>query len=152
MQLFTVSFFGHRRIENSRYLEAQLEDIICRFLREKEFVEFLIGRNGEFDLLVSSVIRRIKKEHGCNNCAHVWVMPYLTQTYRKNERAFLAYYDEIEVCGESSRAHYKNAYSIRNQSMVDRSDTVVIHAERSYGGAYQALIYAQKKEKKIIRI
>ena len=63
MQIYTVSFFGHRRIENSRHLETQLEDIICRFLRENEFTEFLVGRDGDFDLLVSSVIRRIKKEH-----------------------------------------------------------------------------------------
>lgn len=152
MQIYTVSFFGHRRIENSRHLEIQLEDIVCRLLRENEFTEFLVGRNGDFDLLVSSVIRRIKKEHGFKNCAHIWIMPYLTQAYRDNEDAFLAYYDEIEVCEESSLGHYKNAYIIRNQCMIDRSDMVVIYVQHPYGGAYQTMKYAQKTEKQILRI
>ena len=126
--------------------------MISMFLKEKEYVVFLVGRDGEFDQLVSSVIRRCKRNVRHDNSAHVWVLPYPTAAFRDNEESFRDYYDEIEVCGESSRAHYKNAYSLRNQSMVDRSDMVVIHAERSYGGAYQTLIYAQKTGKHIIRI
>ena len=107
MQIYTVSFFGHRRIENSRHLETQLEDIICRFLRENEFTEFLVGRDGDFDLLVSSVIRRIKKEHSFKNCVHVWVMPYMKKEYLNNKASYHDYYDEIEVCSESSVSHFK---------------------------------------------
>lgn len=62
MNIFTVSFFSHRKIDNIFEIEKQLQDYIYALLKEKEYVDFLIGRNGEFDMLVSSVIRRVKKK------------------------------------------------------------------------------------------
>ena len=152
MRTITVSFFGHRRISGYRCLEEQVESIVCRLLGANEYLEFLVGRNGDFDRLVSSTIRRIKKECGFKNCALVWVMPYMLREYEKNEASFHAYYDEIEICDEASAVHFKEAYTVRNQRMIDRSDIVVIHAVHTHGGAYQALMYAQKTQKHIIRI
>jgi len=152
MQTITVSLFGHRRISDYRNLEDQVENIVCRLLDTNEYLEILVGRNGDFDQLVSSLIRRIKNEYGYNNCALVWVMPYMTRQYEKNEASFHAYYDEIEVCDEASTVHFKEAYTVRNRRMIDRSDIVVIHAVHEHGGAYQALMYAQKMRKHIIRI
>lgn len=54
MDTFTVSFFGHREIENGFEVERCLEEIITDLIRSKEYVEFLVGRDGEFDLLASS--------------------------------------------------------------------------------------------------
>ena len=58
MEVFTVSFFGHRMIGNALEIENRLEQLIRTLLREHEYIEFLVGRDGEFDQLVSSVIRR----------------------------------------------------------------------------------------------
>ena len=58
---FTVSFFGHRVIEDPLRIEQNLESLIGRLITEHEYVEFLVGRDGEFDQLVSSVIRRCKR-------------------------------------------------------------------------------------------
>lgn len=38
--------------------------------------------------------------------------------YRGNEKEYLAYYDGVEVCAESSEAHPKSAIQVRNQSMI----------------------------------
>ena len=95
-------------------------------------MEFLVGRNGDFDQLVSSAIRRCKREIRDNNGAHVWVLPYVTADYRDNEDAYRAYYDEIEVFG-SGGSHYKAAFQARNRSMVDRSHLVVFFVERKRG-------------------
>ncbi len=52
MRTFTVSFFGHRQIEAPFQVESQLEKLISQLLQQNEFVEFLVGREGEFDQLV----------------------------------------------------------------------------------------------------
>ena len=143
--VFTVSFFGHRIIEEPLKVEKQLETLICRILLEKEHVEFLVGRDGEFDKLVSSTIRRCKREYRSDNSAHVWVLPYPTAEYQKNEESFRDYYDEIEVCEVAAGSHYKNAHQTRNRAMVDRSDLVVFYIQHESGGAWQTMKYAKKQ-------
>lgn len=71
MNTYTVSFFGHRMIEDSLMIEHCLEIFIRKLLREKEYVEFLVGRDGEFDQLVSSVIRRCKRNVRDDNSTHL---------------------------------------------------------------------------------
>lgn len=85
MRTFTVSFFGHRQIEAPFQVESQLEKLISQLLQQNEFVEFLVGREGEFDQLVSSTIRRCKRNIRDDNSALIWVMPYPTAEFRDNE-------------------------------------------------------------------
>ena len=145
MQLFTISFFGHRVIDNALEIENRLERLIHAMLREHEYVEFLVGRDGEFDQIVSSVIRRCKREYRSNNSAHVWVLPYPTAEFRDNEESFWDYYDEIEVCEAATGSHYKNAHQTRNRTMVDRSDLVAFCIQHKSGGAWQTMKYAKKQ-------
>lgn len=152
MEVFTVSFFGHRRIYNSCKIEERLETIIKELLSQKEYVEFLVGRNGDFDFIVSSAILRIRKEYYEHNSSLVLILPYMIAEYRDNIKTFSEYYDEIEISLEASNAHYKSAIRIRNKEMVDRSDLVICYVENSRGGAYNALCYAQKKNKVVINL
>ena len=145
MQTLTVSFFGHRRIENALEIENRLEQLIRTLLRDHEYIEFLVGRDGEFDQIVSSTIRRCKREYRSDNSAHIWVLPYLTAEFRDNEESFRDYYDEIEVCEAAAGGHYKNAHQTRNRAMVDRSDLVVFCIQRERGGAWQTMKYAKKR-------
>lgn len=148
---YTVSFFGHRIIEQPPLVEQSLEELIGSLLRSKEYVEFLVGRNGDFDQLVSSVIRRCKREIREDNSAHVWVLPYVTADYRDYEEDFRAYYDEIEVF-DSAGKHFKAAFQARNRSMVDRADLIVFCVERNEGGAYQTMRYAIQQGKQYINL
>jgi len=152
MNIYTVSFFGHRIINNPLLIERQLEILISNLLREKEYVEFLVGRDGEFDQLVSSVIRRCKRNVRDDNSAHVWVLPYITAEFRDNEESFRDYYDEIEVCEAAAGGHYKNAHQTRNRAMVDRSDLVVFCIQHEKGGAWQTMKYAKKQGKNYINL
>ena len=61
MNLYAVSFFGHRQIDNVFVIEQRLEMMIRKLLVSKEYVEFLVGRDGEFDQLVASTVRRCKR-------------------------------------------------------------------------------------------
>ena len=118
MNTFTVSFFGHRVIEDPLRIEQRLEPLIRKLLKEKEYAEFLVGRDGEFDQIVSCTIRRCKRTVRGDNSTHVWVLPYPTADFRDNEDAYREYYDEIEICGSSAGGHFKGAYQTRNKEMV----------------------------------
>ena len=123
MKLFTVSFFGHRIVPEFREAEERVEALIHTLLLENEYVEFLVGRNGDFDQIVTSAVKRQQRR-----------------------------YDEIEICEAASRSHPKSAIQIRNQQMVDRSDLVVFYVDHSSGGAYQTLRYAQRKNKALLNL
>lgn len=152
LDIYTVSFFGHSRIYNYNPIEEQLEALIRKLLDEKEYVDFLIGKNGDFDRIVSSVIRRVKRNYRDDNSCHVLVLPYPTAEYRDNEEYYHDYYDEVEICGSSTAVHFKAAIQTRNREMVDRSDLVICFVERKSGGAYQTIHYAEKQGKEIINI
>ena len=132
-------------------IEQSLEELIGSLLRSKEYVEFLVGRNGDFDQLVSSAICRCKREIREDNSAHVWVLPYATADYRDNEEDYRAYYDEIEVF-DSAGKHFKAAFQARNRNMVDRADLVVFYVGRNEGGAYQTMRYAIQQGKQYINL
>ncbi len=152
MDIYTVSFFGHRKICNQLHLERTLDVFIARLLREHSYVEFLVGRDGDFDQMISSAIRRCQREYGHHNSSHIWVMPYPTSFFRDNEEACYAYYDEIEICEESAIAHFKSAFQVRNKHMVDRSNLTVFYVETSEGGAYQTMQYALQQGKKCLNL
>ena len=135
-----------------RQIEQKLDKLIRSLLSEQEYVEFLVGRNGEFDQLASSAIRRAKRAFRDDNSAHVLVLPYSVAEYRNNEDSFRDYYDEIEICQNSAEAHYKSAIQIRNRQMIDRSDLIVCCIEHNSGGAYQTIQYARNQKKEIINL
>ena len=145
MEVFTVSFFGHRMIDDVLEIENRLEQLIRTLLSKHEYVEFLVGRDGEFDQLVSSAIRRCKREYRSDNSAHIWMLPYITAEFRDNEESFRDYYDEIEVCEAAAGSHFKAAFQARNRAMVNRSHLVVFCIDHHSGGAWQTFRYAQQQ-------
>lgn len=145
MNTYTVSFFGHRSIEEPILIEKRLKGLILWLLRGKEYIEFLVGRDGEFDQLVSSIVRRCKREYRSDNSAHVLVLPYVTAEFRDNEDSFREYYDEIEICETSTGGHFKAAHQARNREMVERSHLVVFCIQHENGGAWQTMKYARKQ-------
>ena len=93
-----------------------------------------------------------RKHQQYGNTHFTLVLPYLKAEYRDNENEFLDYYDEVDVCYESSIAHPKAAIKVRNRSMIGRSDLVVCCVQHNSGGAYRALQYAEIQGKRIINI
>ena len=152
LRLYTVSFFGHRIIEDFNRAEKKAKVIIRELILQKEYVEFLVGRGGDFDQIVSSAVKRLQRRIRADNSSLVWVLPYSTAQLRNNEESFQAYYDEIEICDAAQNSHPKRAYQIRNRKMVDRSDLVVFYVEHNSGGAYQTMRYAQKQGKRIVNL
>ena len=149
MEIYTVRFLGHREVEGASNIESRLDWLLHDLITQKQYVEFLIGRDGEFDLLVASAIRRAVKQYSYGNTSLILVLPYMKAEYRNNEQSYLNYYDEVEICAESSEVHYKSAIQVRNRCMVDRSDLVVCCIQHKSGGAYKTIKYALKHDKSV---
>lgn len=150
---YTVSFFGHRFIDEYNTVESKLYELLRIVMQnDSREIEFLVGRNGDFDLMAASVIRKLKKETGKDNVFLTLVLPYETAELRNNTEAFESYYDSIEICEASADCNFKYAIVARNRDMIDRSDMVVVYVKIESGGAYQSLKYAEKNQKRIINL
>lgn len=149
MEVYTVSFFGHRRLYDAIRIEERLEELVRELLRTKQYVEFLLGKDGDFDILVASVIHRCKRTYRSDNSSLVLVLPYMRADLRDNEESYREYFDDIEVFNGT---HYKSAFQQRNRTLVDRSDLVIFAVNRTEGGAYSAMKYATTHGVNIINL
>ena len=152
MRIYSVVFFGHRYVDNIIKVEKLLEEQIRKLIDEKEYVDFLVGRNGDFDQCVSSSVLRVQKNHRNDNSALVLVLPYSTAEYLNNEHYFHEYYTDIEISYAASVAHPKSAFQIRNREMVDRADLIICYIQHEKGGAWQTVKYAIAQGKTVINL
>ena len=152
LEIYTVAFFGHRYIDNPFKVEELLEEQIKKLINEKEYVDFLVGRNGEFDQCVSSTVLRVRKNYRDDNSSLVLMLPYPTAEYINNQNYFEDCYSDIEISYAASKAHPKSAIQIRNREMVDRADLIICYVEEKRGGAWQTIQYATTQEKIVINL
>ena len=135
---FIISFFHKKKKKKISFRGSLL-------IKTKQYVEFLVGSEGEFDILAASVVKRVKKQMDYGNCSLVFVLPYMKAEFRDNEKDFLDYYDDVEICERSANAHFKSAMQIRNRAMVDKSDFVICCIQHKSGGAYKTVRYSLKR-------
>lgn len=152
LNIYTVAFFGHRYIDNPLKVEELLEIEIRKLIKEKEYVEFLVGRNGDFDRCVSSAVLRVRKNVRADNSSLVLILPYPTAEYLNNEQYFHDYYTDVEISYKASKSHPKSAIQIRNREMVDKADLVICYIQENRGGALKTVQYAIRKGKDIIKL
>ncbi|MDD6880902.1 MAG: hypothetical protein PUE18_04940 [Firmicutes bacterium] len=152
LDIYTVAFFGHRYIDNLFKVEELLEEQIRKLINEKEYVDFLVGRNGDFDQCVSSTVLRVRKNVRDDNSSLLLVLAYPTAEYLNNEESFHDYYSDVDISYAASKAHPKSAIQIRNREMVDKADLIICYIEKEEGGAWQTLKYAKDKEKAIVNL
>ena len=72
---------------------------------EKEYKEFSVGSNGDFDQIVSSAVKRPQRQVRNDNSALIWILPYQTTELRDNLESSEACYDEIELCSVAAGSH-----------------------------------------------
>lgn len=149
---YTVCFFGHREIADFYRAEGRTEKLVRRLILEKPYIEFLVDRDGEYDQIVASTVRRLKRDLSSQSCWLTCVLPYAKAELENNLAAFEAYYDSIEICEASSVLHPKAAIQARNRSLVDRSDLCVFFIEHQSGGAWKTMRYALRQKKQVINL
>lgn len=152
LKIYTVTFFGHRYIDNIYKVKTLLEEQIRTVVNKYEYVDFIVGRNGDFDRCASSAVKLIQKEYRDDNNSLILLLPYPTAEYMNNQEQFEEYYNEIEISQKAAIAHPKAAIYIRNCQIIDRADLIICYIEHQCGGAYAAVKYAAKQQKSIINL
>ena len=140
--------FGHRVLLMD--VEKPLRDVLERLVAERGVRVFYTGGMGEFDELFARTVRSMKRE--CPSLRLVLVAPYLTERLNLDKAFYEAQYDEILIPAELDGVHRKAAIGLRNRWMVDRSDIVIAALHRDFGGAAEAVQYAERIGKIVCKI
>ncbi len=109
MEIYRVALFGHRQYHNPS-ADRRLQMLLSSILREHTFVEFYIGRNGDFDLSAAAAIKTLQTSFGHEGGALILVLPYPTA----NDRYYADYYDDLYYPIPRD-THYKQAITQRNR-------------------------------------
>jgi len=148
MEIYRVALFGHRDFYEHRKVERVLNFILEKLVYKKTFLEIYIGRNGEFDIFATSVLKGMQRQFGKELLEITLVLPYVL----KDIEYYKKYYDEIIIPPPVEKSHPKAAITKRNRWMIENSDLILFYVERQEGGGYEALKYAKKLGKKIINL
>ena len=111
-------------------------------MSHKEYVEFYVGRNGDFDTMVASAIKRCQKRYGKENSSLILVIPYSVANMDCLEK----FYDEIWYPEELYGVHHKAAITKRNEWFVNNSDLLIAYVLHDKGGAATCLKMAEKQK------
>ena len=148
MDIYRIAFIGHREIYGHYRLEDQIEKIVRDKLCEKEYVEFYVGRNGDFDISVASAIKRAQNAVGHHNSCLILLQPYPM----KDDEYYEKFYDEVQYPVDS-KTHPKAAITKRNRWMVENAELLVAFVEEGRkGGAMTTLKYAHARGMEIINL
>lgn len=131
-----------------KLLEAKGYELFRELLRTKEYVEFYLGRNGDFDILAASVIKRLHKNYRDDNSAMILVLPYPVKDYEYYEE----YYNEIIIPDELHGVHPKAAITERNRWMVTNTDVLIAYIRNESGGTAACVHMAEQLGRRIIKI
>ena len=147
-ETYRVVLFGHRDFSAHRTLDEHLYTVLKEVIREKAFVEIYIGRNGEFDIYAATIVKSVQRAMGKQNNELICVLPYP----QKDIEYYQQYYDTVMIPESIGKSHPKGAITKRNRWMVEQGDLFICYVEREEGGAYAALKYAKKLDKRIINL
>ena len=140
------SGFGHRVLLMD--IEKPLREVLERLAAEEGVTEFYTGGMGEFDELFARTVWSMKRNNPYLRL--VLVLPYLTRQAATEKAWYESHYDEILIPAELEGVHPKAAITRRNHWMVDHSDFVVVALRRNYGGAAEAVRYAENRGKVVV--
>ena len=136
-----ISFFGHRTFVNNKGYENAIFDIFNK-IKNNEHIEILLGGYGNFDKFALNCAQKLKNKHP--NLSITKVVPYL------NTKAIEGY--DLVLYPSLENVPRKYAIIHRNQKMIEESDIIIAYIDHSFGGAYEAIKYAKRKNKTIINI
>ena len=139
--------FGHRVMLTD--VEKPLRETLER-LAAQGITAFYTGGMGEFDELFARTVRSIKRSD--RRLRLVLVLPYLTRRVATERAWYETQYGEILIPAELDGVHPKAAIALRNRWMVDRSGIVIAALRRDYGGAAEAVRYAESTSKEVLRL
>jgi hypothetical protein len=139
------SFFGHRNVSDN--LRPALYAEIEKHITDKKVDTFYVGGYGQFDGLASGILHELKERY--QHISVYRVLAYMPTDADKdtNGKQHPTLYPEgLETVPR------KFAITHRNRWMVQASDYIIGYVQTSYGGACDALKYAEQQHKNITNL
>lgn len=140
----TCCFFGHKEAPPS--IQEKLVEAIERLMWQG-VCSFLVGNQGQFDAMVLSVLRNMKRKYP--QIEYSVVLAYMPAM---REEFPLYKYGETFLPEGIESVHPKYVISWRNKWMVDRSEYATCYVTHSWGGAAKYVEIAGKKGKQVIKL
>ena len=152
--MLTISFFGHRKIIE-KYVRERLQDALLKIVKNNCDISFLIGSHEDFDALILSIARELRKEY--KNIQITVVFTTLTILKKDSETGYAianSFDDVHTMIYDIEEEYFKRQITVSNQRMVDESDIVICYVDMNerQSGAKMAVEYAMKKNKEIINL
>lgn len=141
--MIACTFGGHRDCPDT--IKPKLRQVLIDLIENHNVDMFYVGHQGQFDSIVRSVLRELKKEYPNINCAVV--LAYMPG--KQNE--YDDFSDTMLPEGIES-VHPRYAISWRNNWMLKYSDYVVTYIAHSWGGAAQYVEKARRQRKHVINL
>ena len=139
------SFFGHR--DTSETISENLYQTVVKVINDDNISAFYVGNNGAFDSLARRSVTRAKADFPHIKIYLVFAyLPTIKDTFLEEKYDGTVYPEGLESVPK------RFAISHRNKWIVTQSDVVIGYARTSYGGAYDALHYAENQKKKVINL
>ena len=141
----TCAFFGHR--ESPDFIKPLLEEEIRKLIKNEGYKEFLVGNQGQFDAMVYTTLKQLQGEYP--TIRFYVVLAYMPG--RNSENTMIDYTDTIFPEGLET-VPKRFAISRRNKWIVENSNAVICYVNHTWGGAYQSVILAEKRNLRIINL
>ena len=142
-----ITFWGHSNFQSDAVLKEKMLGILNDIVGINP-ANFYLGGYGNFDDFALICAKEFQNSHP--QIKIVFITPYINESYQKNRLVHAKkIYDEI-IFPELENVPAKFAINHRNRWMINKSDFVITHIKKSYGGAYEAYKYAKKQNKNII--
>lgn len=134
-------FFGHRNVPDSikPLLEKEIENLIINGIADS----FYVGNQGNFDILVYNCLKTLSKKYSNIRFKVLLAYPNYSNIYETSD----TYYPK-----RLKNVSEKSAIPIRNNIMIEKSDTVICFVERNTGGAARYVRAAEIRGLKIINL
>lgn len=141
---------------NAEYIrfENKLTDAVFSLPDEECFV-FYSGAAMGFDLIAAETVLLLRDALPQKNIKLICAIPFPKQAEKYPEE-WLDRYNRVMDCADEvitiSDKYYRGCYQKRNEYMVDNSDLVITWYDGQSGGTKNTLIYAKRKDKKIVNL
>lgn len=132
------TFLGHRDCPSE--VRLKLWKVLIDLIENAGVEMFYVGRQGQFDVMVRSMLRQLSGTY-----SHIRYAVVLERLPGKQEGAD---YSDTMLPEGIENIHPRYAISWRNKWMIDHADYVVTYIAHSWGGAAQSLKRAKTRERR----
>ncbi|MDR0861796.1 MAG: hypothetical protein LBN30_03345 [Oscillospiraceae bacterium] len=139
------TFFGHRTVPDE--LRPRLRVEIERHIHEHNTTVFYVGNNGAFDRMAVGVLQKLKPLY-----PQIRVFTILAYMPSVRDEKSVTEYDTTIYPEGLELVPKRFAIARRNRWMAEQSAFVIAYVRTDYGGAYDAVRFAERRGKSVTNL